>query len=110
MSGNNILYGKKWAVCGDSFSNGDFSNALDTDYIIQEGIYAGKNKVYGYLIGNRNNMNIQHLAEGGRTMATPPDGSFFNAFSNEMYKTIDKEISSDESQGRFFCSFLIKSH
>lgn len=24
MDNTNILYGKKWAVCGDSFTNGDF--------------------------------------------------------------------------------------
>lgn len=89
---NNVLYGKKWAVCGDSFSDGDFSNALDTDYIITDGKYAGEKKVYGYLIGNRNNMDIQHLARGGRTMATPADGRFSNAFSNEMYKTIDADV------------------
>lgn len=88
----NVLYGKKWAVCGDSFTNGDFSNALDADYVISDGIYAGQNKVYGYLIGNRNNMDIQHLAAGGRTMATPADGSFTNAFSNEMYKDIDADV------------------
>lgn len=89
---HNILHGKKWAVCGDSFSNGDFNHALDTDYFITEGIYAGEKKVYGYIIGNRNNMKIQHLAQGGRTMATPPDGSFTNAFSNEIYKTIDPDV------------------
>lgn len=89
----NILYGKKWAVCGDSFTHGDFSNALDTDYYItEEGPYKGQYKVYGYLIGNRNNMRIQHLAVGGRTMATPADGSFTNAFSNNMYKDIDADV------------------
>ena len=41
---NNVLYGKKWAVCGDSFSDGDFSNALDSDYIITDGKYAGEKK------------------------------------------------------------------
>ena len=88
---SNILYGKKWAVCGDSFSEGNFSNALDTDYIITEGKYKGKYKVYGYLIGNRNNMEIQDLTRGGRTMATPKDSGFTNAFSREIYKTIDAD-------------------
>ena len=92
MGDYNVLYGKKWAVCGDSFSNGDFAHAIDKDNFITEGKYAGKEKVYGYLIGNRNNMNIQHLACGGRTMATPPDKSFTNAFSNEIYKTIDEDV------------------
>ena len=89
---HDILYGKKWAVCGDSFSSGDFTNALDSDYIITEGIYAGEKKVYGYIIGNRNNMKIQQLAQCGRTMATPADGSFSNAFSNGIYKTIDSDV------------------
>ena len=89
---NDILYGKKWAVCGDSFSAGDFTNALDFDYTIADGIYAGENKVYGYIIGNRNNMKIQNLAKCGRTMATPADGTFSNAFSNEIYKTIDADV------------------
>lgn len=87
----NVLRGKKWAVCGDSFSNGDFNGSTD-DNTIQDGIYKGKNKVYGYLIGNRNNMVIQHLAIGGRTIATPADGSFTNAFSNEIYKSIDLDV------------------
>lgn len=55
---NNILYGKKWAVIGDSFSHGDFTG-LEGGFTIESGIYKGKNKVYGYLIGNRNNMVIQ---------------------------------------------------
>ena len=97
-SSNNILYGKKWAVCGDSFSNGDF-NGLEDGYTIEEGIYKGKNKVYGYLIGNRNNMKIQHMAAGGRTLATPADGTFTNAFTNidntspnSNYKQIDEDV------------------
>ena len=43
----NILKGKKWAVCGDSFSSGDFKGS-EEDYIIHEGRYEGKKKVYGY--------------------------------------------------------------
>ena len=92
MGDYNVLYGKKWAVCGDSFSDGDFTNAIDKDYLITEGKYMGEKKVYGYLIANRNNMKIQHLARGGRTMATPADKRFTNAFSNEIYKTIDEDV------------------
>lgn len=94
LSSGNVLYGKKWAVCGDSFSNGDFSNALDTDYVIKDGIYRGNNKVYGYLIGNRNNMIIQHLALGGRTMGLPSDHEttgFTNSFIN-YYQSIDEDV------------------
>lgn len=91
----NVLYGKKWAVCGDSFTHGDFKVngvVVDENPTITKGKYAGKNNVYGYIIGNRNNMEIQHLAVGGRTMATPADGTFTNAFSNEIYKTIDADV------------------
>lgn len=89
---SNILYGKKWAVCGDSFSNGDFSGSTENHIITDDGPYKGKDMVYGYIIGNRNNMSIQHLAAGGRTIATPADGSFSNAFSKDLYKTIDNDV------------------
>lgn len=88
----NILYGKKWAVCGDSFSAGDFGDALTSDNIITDGKHAGKNKVYGYIIGNRNNMTIQNLSAGGRTMATPVVGSQINAFSASLYKHIEADV------------------
>lgn len=45
---------------------------------------------YGYLIGNRNNMIIQHLALGGKTIATPPDGSFHNSFSDLESQSYNK--------------------
>lgn len=92
----NILYNKKWAVCGDSFSSGDFYGIegieSSDEYIIKEGKYKGKYAVYGYIIGNRNNMDIQFLSKSGRTMATPADGSFTNCFSNDIYKTIDNDV------------------
>ena len=87
---NNVLYGKKWAVVGDSFT-AEFGNPL-SDWIIEDGRYAGKSKVYGYIIGNRNNMTLQWLGAGGKTMATPADGSFTNAFSLSEYKNIDADV------------------
>ena len=87
-----ILKGKKWAVCGDSFSNGDFKEALDQDILITEGRYAGQKKTYGFLIGNRCDMELQHLAVGGMTMAAPADGSFSNCFCLDTYQQIDKDI------------------
>lgn len=87
----NILYGKKWAVCGDSFTNGDFSGGESECF--ESGPFAGKYKTYGYLIADRNQMEIQHLAVGGMTMAMPPvPGTFTNAFSNGVYKTIDEDV------------------
>lgn len=97
LSPVNILKNKKWAVCGDSFSHGDFTGLKD-GFTIEDGIYKGKNKVYGYLIGNRNNMIIQHMAIGGRTLATPSDLSFTNSFTyienkreNSNYTQIDED-------------------
>ena len=65
MDSTNILYGKKWAVCGDSFTNGDFSGGYSETF--EDGPFAGKYKTYGYLIAERNHMTVQHLAVGGQT-------------------------------------------
>ena len=42
MDNTNILYGKKWAVCGDSFTNGDFSGGYSETF--EDGPFAGKYK------------------------------------------------------------------
>lgn len=96
---NNILYGKKWAVIGDSFSSNETLNSVQESHTINSGIYTGKNKVYMYLIGNKNNMIIQDMALGGRTIATPADGTFTNAFTNissmkpnSNYLQIDEDV------------------
>lgn len=92
----NILMGKKWAVCGDSFSQ---VLSTDTgDSYIEGGKYSGYKKSYGYIIANRNDMTIQHLAEGGKTLAYPADGTFHNSFTdisglaNYNYTDIDEDI------------------
>ena len=81
----NILKGKKWAVCGDSFSAG---TAIEET--IQDGIYKGYKPTYQYLIANRNAMKIQPLFVGGRTIAKPQDDSFTNCLAN-YYTTIDAD-------------------
>ena len=53
---HNILAGKKWAVCGDSFSNGDFKGG--TEPLFADGPFVGKRQTYDYLIGERNGMVI----------------------------------------------------
>ena len=66
----NILYGKKWVACGDSFTEGDFNSLTNpADYIFQDGPYKGKKKVYPYYIGRRNNMKIVNEAISGSIMA-----------------------------------------
>lgn len=87
---SNPLYGKKWTVVGDSFT-AEFANP-PSDWKIEDGIYEGKSKVYGYLIANRNNMRLQWLGAGGKTMATPASGGFTNAFSLDEYKKIDADV------------------
>lgn len=72
-----VLYGKKWVVVGDSFTNGG-----TYDDIIPSGLYAGKKALYHYLIGNRHLMNVVHFAAGGRTMTTPETIISHNCFSD----------------------------
>ena len=74
----NVLYGKKWAVCGDSFTDGA------TDVVItDDGIYKGYRYVYPYLIGNRNDMKIAKFFNGGETLAFPAEpGTFTNSLTN----------------------------
>lgn len=82
--GVNPLLGKKWAICGDSFTAGSF------DDTILSGPYAGEKSVYGYLIANRCGMKVQWLAMGGRTLAKPKDGTFTNTFIDH-YQDIDPD-------------------
>lgn len=86
----NILYGKKYVALGDSFTHGDFTNAPEDDYHIEDGIYAGQYKVYPYLIGNRNNMNIINLAVNGMTLAHYPSDN-----NNYITDTVLSNIPAD---------------
>ena len=88
---HNVLFGKKWAVCGDSFTNGDFKGSAEGEPLFADGPFAGKRKTYGYLIAERNAMRVQHLAVGGMTMATPSDEEFLNTFSGGLYRTVDAD-------------------
>lgn len=85
QSGGNILFGKKWVACGDSFTAGGYnaSDGFDQSvYIYQDGRFAGKNIVYPYIIGLRNNMTVVNLASGGQTM-----GQSSNSFMS-LYQSI----------------------
>lgn len=86
---NDVLDGKKWAVAGDSFTEGNFTGD-DTPHVITEGRYTGENAVYPYLIGNRHRMVIEKLFKGGRTLAHPSDDSFTNTFA-DVYQTISAD-------------------
>ena len=74
---HNPFSGKKWVVCGDSFTNG-----LEQNSLIPEGRYRGHRSVYPYLIANRNDMELVPFFEGGRTLAYPPEpGAFRNSLT-----------------------------
>ena len=73
-----VLFGKKWAVCGDSFSNSG-----GTGTTLASGKYKGRPFTYPWIIGNRNDMDIIKFFEGGRTLAFPAEpGSFANSLTN----------------------------
>ena len=87
---SNILFGKKWAVCGDSFTNGALSTTIG------EGKYNNEKVVYPYLIGNRNEMQIIKFFEGGRTLAFPVNPSTFtNSLTNPNAEWYYQNIPSD---------------
>lgn len=81
---SNPLWGKKYVSCGDSFTEGDFRNDATGTTKFDSGKYKGKNKVYPYYIGMRNNMEVINEAKSGTCMAFNNDG----AFSNTRYKEI----------------------
>ena len=83
---SNSLYGKKWAVLGDSFSEGSGVGTLD------KGKYKGENKCYPYIIGNRNDMEIQKLFLSGRMMVTPTSGDTTNSVSTGIYQQVDEDV------------------
>ena len=73
-----ILYGKKWAVLGDSFTNSGGDNTPLT-----WGKYKGKLTVYPYIIGNRTGIDVLKFFEGGQTLAFPAiPGTFTNSVTN----------------------------
>ena len=80
---SDILYGKKWVACGDSFTAGAFdmdknSEAYDTEW----GMY----KTYPWWIGKRNNMSIVNEAISGSDFANFEGAS--NPFSVNRYLAV----------------------
>ena len=75
----NPLRGKKWCVCGDSYTWGDFGHftsesqdgyqLYDDEKVLEDGPYKGERANYGHIIGNRYNMNIVMNAACGACMA-----------------------------------------
>lgn len=88
LSGN-ILQGKKWCPCGDSFT-------YYTNKQFDSGKYNGLNATYPYLIALRNDMKIESaFFMSGRTLAYPADGAFVNSLTcptiNGYYQNIPED-------------------
>lgn len=82
IKAQNILYGKKWCVVGDSFS--EWSNEQ-----FSEGRFADEYKTYKFFIALRNDMTIVDMTLSGRTMTYPNDHTFDNAFAKpSLYQSI----------------------
>lgn len=65
----NVLYGKKYVICGESFSS----------------VYANSGTPYGEIIANRNGMTAVNLAIPGATMSTLRAS---DCFSDVLYKNV----------------------
>ena len=88
---NDVLFGKKWCVIGDSFSYGGQTPMP----VFLSGRYKGCRKVYPYFIGNRTHINIVDFTANGRTLAYPTDGSFSNSVTNPSAEYYYQNIPSD---------------
>lgn len=94
ISKENVLAGKKWCACGDSFTANGYSTQDGFDksvYIYQDGRFTGEYKTYPWMIGLRNDMNIVNLAVAGMTISNKvPDNSFTNG-TNPVYMNIPSD-------------------
>lgn len=88
---HDALYGKKWAVCGDSFSWGGYSPMN----VFADGLCYGKRKVYPYYIRQRTGIEIYDFTLGGRTLAYPADGTFANSLTNPSADWYYQNIPAD---------------
>ena len=85
----NLLYGKKWVACGDSWTAGDFTGYVDSQghtgtesdaYDPVMGMY----KTYPWWIAKRNGINLINEAVAGTTMTT----KVANSFSDVRYANV----------------------
>mgnify|MGYP004455628203 CR=1 FL=1 len=99
---SNILYGKKYVACGDSFTEGDFSGFVDEHGLTGTNspvIYDEEMrcyKTYPWWIAKRNHMTLVNEAICGSTMAlskeylggTKDDINYRSPFSLKRYKQV----------------------
>lgn len=77
VAGVDALFGKKWAVCGDSFTAGQSGQ-----YTFDDGICAGERKIYPYFVRQRTGIDVLKFYASGRTLAYPADRTFSNSLTN----------------------------
>lgn len=88
---SNVLYGKKYVACGDSFTEGDFSNYTDENgkkgrdsdaYDVENKMW----KTYPWHIAKRNNMTLINEAKSGSDFVNLSGAS--NPFSVSRYLAV----------------------
>lgn len=96
LNAQNILEGKKWVACGDSFTYGDFHNGElggNSQLYRNNEKYYDKEwnmyKTYPWWIGRRNNMQIINEAICGTCMASSTKRK--DNFVDGRYKRIPKD-------------------
>lgn len=99
-----VLNGKKWAVCGDSFTDGA------TDSKFDEGLYAGKQKTYPYFIGNRTGIEVINFHEGGKTLAYPSTHDFTNSLTCPTTAKYYQNIPTDVDYITIYLGINDESH
>lgn len=81
--GGNILAGKTYVAIGDSFT------APIGSEVIEGGRYDGQSKVYPYIIGNRNDMNVLNQGQSGSVLNSYLANARYNSIPAETdYITI----------------------
>jgi hypothetical protein len=86
----NMLTGKKWYACGDSFTADGYGTSDQPKFT--DGLYVGKNKVYPFFIGRRCGIDVTNLAVGGQMM-TYKEGVSNTCFSETVYNTIPSDAN-----------------
>lgn len=86
---NDILRGKVWYACGDSFTYQGYSASDPENHKFTDEPYKGREMVYPFFIGRRTGINVINLARGGMTMAKKNDDDTNNFM--QVYQSIGED-------------------
>lgn len=88
----NVLFGKKYVACGDSFTSGDFNGATEPiNELYDASLHSYK--TYPALIAKRNNMKLENMAKNGSTCSTAKGNT--DAFVNTSWASSYVNIPED---------------